>query len=99
MRKYLLMVGLIGGIGFVSVSAQAGCNTGKPDCSGTKTFVGTADKRCFRVYLGSVNQTLEFCLIVNDTHPVKVQSGDKYCAWGRNDTLPKDCKTMWIDTD
>lgn len=99
MRKYFLMFALVGGIGLLSSNAEAGCNTGKPDCSGTKTFIGTADKRCFRVYLGSINQTLDFCLVVNDTNPVKVQSGDKYCVWDRNDTLPKDCNKMWIDTD
>lgn len=98
-RHYLLILALVGGIGAMSAPAEAGCNTGKPNCSGTKTFTGTAEQRCFRVYLGNANQELDFCLRRGESHPVKVQSGDTYCAWERNDPLPKDCKQMWIDTN
>lgn len=99
MKKYLVFLMFVGGIVAVSSTAEAGCSTGNPDCSGTKTFIGTADHRCFRVYLDNKKEQLNFCLHQDEPNPVKVQSGDKYCAWERNDTLPKDCKKLWIDTD
>ena len=100
MKKNLMMLALVSGIFAVSSPVEAGCNTGTPDCSGTKHFIGTAEHRCFRVYLGTdEKQELDFCLRRDERHPVKVHSGDTYCAWERNDPLPRDCKKMWIKID
>lgn len=89
----VVIMGISGG------EAKAGCSTAAPNCSGTKTFVGKAENTCYRVYLSNEKEELNFCLRRDEPHPVKVQSGDTYCAWERIDPLPKDCKKMWIDTD
>lgn len=100
MRKFLIIAFLgAAAMGLSDKAALAGCNTEAPNCSGTKTFVGKAENTCYRVYLSNKKEQLNFCLRRDEPNPVKVQSGDKYCAWERNDPLPKDCKQMWIDTD
>ncbi len=101
MRRFLVVAFLgVVALGISDGKAQAGCNTGHPNCSGTKTFVSKAENTCYRVYLGNGNQEQDFCLRRDDPpHPVKVESGDTYCSWERNDTLPRDCKKMWIETD
>lgn len=100
MRRFFAIAFLgMATLGVSGGEAKAGCSTEAPNCSGTKTFFGKAENTCYRVYFNNKKEELNFCLYRDEPNPVKVQSGDTYCAWERNDLLPKDCKKMWIETD